>query len=359
MVPQPRSLRAASFVPRPPIPGHAAVEADLAHRLGPALHRLLSVARGAPSGHNAQPWVVSVSPAGDRVDVGVARDRRLPAVDPGDRELMISLGAFTEALVQAAPLSGLVATLGDVARVYDPAEPVVSLALAAGPEDDDPARAAALNHRRTLRKGLRSEPLPGPVIDRLLHDLPDARMVPRSTAEAETLAQATVAAVRAQVARDDVQRELGDWIRWSGAAAARRPTGLTPAAMEIDGLAGWWARHAFGPGTPLTTGFRRASVRMVGRQVRQGAGWIVITTPDDTPPSLIRAGRAYLRIALRAWHVGVGVHPMSQALEQPETRRALSRPGGAPQMILRIGRVDHLPPAIGPRLPVAAFTRIG
>lgn len=55
----------------------------------------------APSGHNSQPWVVRVLSQNEWI-IGVDPDRRLPAVDPGNREVMLSLGAFAENLSIAA-----------------------------------------------------------------------------------------------------------------------------------------------------------------------------------------------------------------------------------------------------------------
>lgn len=45
----------------------------------------------APSGHNTQPWRFRIED--DWVDLIADRERRLPVVDPHDRELMNSCGA--------------------------------------------------------------------------------------------------------------------------------------------------------------------------------------------------------------------------------------------------------------------------
>ncbi len=51
----------------------------------------------APSGHNTQPWLFRVQK--DRIQI-------LPAVDPDNRELFISLGCATENLCIAAEAKG-------------------------------------------------------------------------------------------------------------------------------------------------------------------------------------------------------------------------------------------------------------
>ena len=54
----------------------------------------------APSGHNTQPWKFSIN--GNIVRIFPDYSRRLPARDPDDRELFISLGCALENLVVSA-----------------------------------------------------------------------------------------------------------------------------------------------------------------------------------------------------------------------------------------------------------------
>ena len=55
----------------------------------------------APSGHNSQPWCVHIDgPGAWRVTID--ESRQLPAVDPSNRELLLSMGAFIENLSLAA-----------------------------------------------------------------------------------------------------------------------------------------------------------------------------------------------------------------------------------------------------------------
>ena len=50
----------------------------------------------APSGHNTQPWLFRVQK--DRIQILPDMSKSLPAVDPDNRELFISLGCATENL---------------------------------------------------------------------------------------------------------------------------------------------------------------------------------------------------------------------------------------------------------------------
>src|SRR5262245_65113218 len=75
--------------------------------IAPEVHALLYYASLAPSGHNAQPWRVRVG-AGE-LWIGTDRARWLPKVDPTNREAALSVGAFVENLIVAAPTYGYVA----------------------------------------------------------------------------------------------------------------------------------------------------------------------------------------------------------------------------------------------------------
>ena len=76
---------------------------------------ILYLASLAPSGHNAQPWKVKVTGQGHFI-IDINPERYLPAVDPTNRETMISMGAFIENLVQAAESRGYSASVNILAR---------------------------------------------------------------------------------------------------------------------------------------------------------------------------------------------------------------------------------------------------
>lgn len=74
--------------------------------IAPELHALLYYASLAPSGHNAQPWTRL---DGRDIWIGTDSARWLPKIDPANREVMLSVGAFLENLITAAPAHGFAA----------------------------------------------------------------------------------------------------------------------------------------------------------------------------------------------------------------------------------------------------------
>ena len=65
---------------------------------------LLRYAVLAPSGHNTQPWKFAIVPEG--IEVFADYSRRLPQIDPDDRELLMSVGAAITNLRVAAAYFG-------------------------------------------------------------------------------------------------------------------------------------------------------------------------------------------------------------------------------------------------------------
>ena len=96
-----------------------------------------------------------------------------------------------------------------------------------------------------------------------------------------------------------------------------------------------------------------------------GAGFVWIASPADRRAAQIEAGRAFVRMQLAATRLGVGVHPLSQALQEfPEVaaqRAAVHRALGFEldrftiQMLARIGHAPPTQPA--PRRGVEAIVQ--
>jgi len=332
---------------------------DAGHRppiISPAIRAILGYALLAPSGHNAQPWTVR---AGDgELRIGTDRSRWLPKVDPLNRELALSVGAFLENLLIAAPNYGHLADF------------TVTGADASGGEllqvtlKDTPIRAVPLGRlgaRRTLRTGQLSQTLSGDDVRSLTADFNnEAHFFSPASREGRYLAEGAIEANRAQALRDDAQEELAEWIRWTNADGRAHRDGLTPESMEISGPAGWYVRHFMDRGSVRSQSFRDRGVDRVRDQVAACGGWIVVTSRDGTLPSLIETGRRTERMWLGVRERGIAIHPMTQLLEEKGFQdRVAPELGvtGSVQFILRVGYVRRYPGPTSPRVPVSTILR--
>lgn len=322
-----------------------------ANTLDETAARILSYAALAPNGHNTQPWRVrAIEPR--RWLLMADLERRLPAVDPTDRELRLSLGAFLENLSLAASSMGL--SVDADASVAWPA--VAEIRLVPSRASDVPL--GRLERRRTYRNNLLSQPLDPSARQALLTAAGDGAFFPRASTEGQRLAEATIEACRQQTWRDDAQQELARWIRFSDAEVDSACDGLSPASMELTGFGGWYVRHFMNASDVTGRSFRQGGIEATERQVSQGAGFVIISSRGTSTAELLETGRRFERLALLACELGIGIHPMTQVLEEPAWRERVVSDlhlTDSPQFILRVGRIASPLPPVSRRRPWQEF----
>jgi nitroreductase len=331
---------------------------DRADVFGRDEREILYLASLAPSGHNTQPWfVVRLEPY--RWIIGNDRRKWLPAVDPEQRETLLSLGAFLQNLEFAAASFGyacrwtLLATTNQDERVIE--VQVVKTAAVEFTAVD------AMQSRRTMRAGFSRDALRRADVDHLIAGERELiHYLPTTGKDAGFINEQTIDANRLQAYRDPAQRELADWIRFSSSDARKQRDGLTTGSMEIAGMAGWAVRNFYGKADVIKSNFRERGIEQARKEVAASAGWILITSKDASVASLLDTGRRMQRLFLKVRARGIGLHPMTQILEEPATRRALPAAiglGQNVQFILRVGYVAATPPPVSLRRPVAWFLR--
>ncbi len=325
--------------------------------LDPDAAAILRHAAMAPSGHNAQPWVVTV----DRPlvwTIGLDPARRLPEVDPACREALLSIGAFVENLVISAEARGYkVRTEVVAAGTQDTG--ILRVHLEKAPARPYPLERLEL--RRTVKHGHGPRELTSETVRALAAPL-DGRLFyfPRSSAHARCIAEGTAAAFEEQTRRDSAQKELAAWTRFSRESAAAHRDGLTTEGMEITGLAGWYVRSFMTPADVMGGNWRNKGIEMMKQMTNEGAGWFVVTSAGSSVADLMDTGRRFQRMALMAREQGVAVHPMTQMLEEDTWRGRIVAEHAAdmiPQFILRVGYVDRYPEPVSLRRPVSWFVR--
>lgn len=338
-----------------------AVRADVAQRddgvraLDPALADVLYHASLAPSGHNAQPWMVRV-PEPNRLVVSTVRTRWLPEVDPHNRELLLSFGCFLENLIVAARHRGF-----DLDYQVTAATPtdrdLLDVSLRRAPPRAFPLE--TLRQRRTVRSHHLRTALTSADVHALTGPFGDhAAYFPFGSVNATWLAEQTIEANRVQAARNPAQRELSRWIRWSDDDARTQRNGLTPESMELTGISGWYVRHFMNAADVMKPKFREQGVDAVRAQVREYGGWLVITSPDASTATLVETGRQMERMWLGCRARMIVLHPMTQMLEEAPFRDQVGAQlgvSGRVQFLLRVSYTAAYPDPVSMRMPLSRF----
>jgi hypothetical protein len=292
----------------------------------PAAHRdVLAAGLRAPSAHNAQPWRIRPR-SGGRYELHYDHHDYLPA-DPEDRDAYLCMGAFVETLALAAARGGIGARVALVLD-RDGADLHVADVTLGGAAADDPL-AVHLARRATNRTPYTSEPLPAALRTEL--EALGCALVPRR-AVAATVRKASVLSWRDRRFVTD----LDAWIR----AEQASPDGMTPRQLGLARYEWLALRAAFRLGRLpawLAPAYGSREVRLLG----EAPAVAVLSADSDRPADLVAAGRRLLRAWVTVCAAGFGYHPISVAIDRPETRptvAALAGGTGTPVALFRVGR---------------------
>ena len=326
--------------------------------LQPDEKEILFLASLAPSGHNTQPWFVKYMEPYHWV-IGNDKTRWLPGVDPTQRETILSLGAFLQNLEYAANNLGydcafnILATTNQDENIVD-----VKLTKASNIIRYDIKQ---IKQRRTVRSNYLNDILKKEDSTYLINEEIDfVHYIPNTAKEHLWLNEQTIEANRLQSYRDVAQSELANWIRFSSKDAATNLDGLTLASMEIEGIPAWYLRNFYGKESVMKKSFREQSIDKVVKQVSQSAGWLLITSKDNSVETLLETGKRLQRLWLKVREREIAIHPMTQIIEEASTNQILNQSIGLNepvQFILRTGYLRNYQEPVTLRRSVERFVR--
>ena len=326
--------------------------------LKPDEKEILFLASLAPSGHNTQPWFVQYLEPYHWI-IGNDKSKWLPAVDPAQRETILSIGTFIQNLEYAAGYFGYVCHWNLLATTNQD-ERVMEVKLIKE-ELRNAFDIAKIKNRRTVRSDFLSDVLKKEDFEYLVNSEPEfIHYLPVTGKKSQFINEQTIVANRLQAYRNPAQQELADWIRFSSKNAEKYRDGLTTASMEIEGISGWTVRNFYGRDDVMKKDFRERGIDNVKKQVSASAGWILITSKDNAVMTLLETGRRMQRLFLNVQERNIAIHPMTQILEEAATKQTLHQSIGISetiQFILRTGYVKDYPPPVSLRRPVDWFLR--
>jgi hypothetical protein len=305
----------------------------------------------APNPHNRQPWEIRL--VGEREAVITCDlDRRLPQTDPFDRQISIGLGAFLEIAVMAAAQRGVRASIllfpdGEPGSRLDK-RPVARLTFEPDPDaKPDPLFAQVLARRSNKAPYDMERRVPEAAFQAISAlSKPGLRLAGTADAgQAQKLRDLIWQAFETEVLTPRTFRESIDLLRIGAAQIDANPDGiaLKGPLFEALSLTGESARES--AADPGSSGFKSTMARYRSTFAATPAFvWLVSDT--NTRAAQIETGRMWLRLNLLTTQLGLGLHPVSQSLQEfPEmaehyrTAHALlsERDGQVVQMLGRLG----------------------
>jgi len=324
--------------------------------------RALSWAILAPNPHNRQPWKVDLSEP-DEATLYVDTDRLLPHTDPFNRQITIGLGCFIELARMAAAQDGIAMEAelfpdGADDAALD-ARPVAILRFAQGATPDP--LFAHVPDRRSLKEPFDlNRSVDQTTLDAVLASAQQTQVGGDIGADSiEVLRELTHEALRIEIETPRTYIESVDLFRVGARAVDANPDGIdfTGPVFELLGAAGMMNRDAL---LDTSSAAYQEGLKAVFANTDTAMGHLWQVTLENTRVDQIAAGRDWLRLNLAATGLGLGMQPLSQALQEYEEMAALytkahdrlAPDGGTIQMLARIGYGRQTPPA--PRWPLEA-----
>lgn len=326
--------------------------------------RALAYAILAPNPHNRQPWLIELRGESELV-VRFDLERRLPETDPFDRQLTIGLGCFLELLRLAAAADGFKAMVqpfpeGEPNPLLD-ARPIAVVAFTkASAASDEPL------FRQVLKRHTNRAPfeLDRPVSADALAALRNAAIAPElvgvtsDAAMVEPLRTLTWKSFEVEIRTKRTFLESTRLLRIGKSEINRNPDGIAVRGFFPELMAALGFISAEDLENPDEAGIAQTLDRFRPAMM-SGMAYVWQMSAGNSRLEQLAAGRDWLRVHLAATELGLGLQPVSQALQEfdemrenfAEAHRLLGAPaGGRVQMLGRLGYGPEAGPS--PRWPL-------
>ena len=297
---------------------------------------LVRMAALAASGHNTQPWIFGIEDSAIRITPDISR--RLPVVDPNDRELWISLGCAMENLSVAAHAAGL-----DTKEVYFPqGEDSLVVALQQGAHASDQDLAKAISSRQCNRSAYDGKEIPQSQIQSLLGlTTEDCSVGLAGDQSMDAIVDLVRAGDLSQYADEAFLAELISWLRFNKNEAQRTRDGLYSACSGRPNAPRFLGKLFLSPSSAP----KQADTDE--KMLRSSSAVVLLATPGDEKKDWVMAGRTFQRLALTMTTMGIQLAFMNQPIEVAALRPDLGNLFGltqkVPQLMLRIGYAEPMP----------------
>lgn len=309
------------------------------------LMTLVHYATLAANGHNTQPWKFAIKD--NAIEIHPDYSRRLPVVDPHDRELWISLGCSLENLLVAAHASGYTTQVS-----YPDKVDFINVQLTGDTPQGSPLF-DAIPLRQNTRSAYDGRLIKNEDLDQLqsLPLEPGVRLQFATNPSAmKTFLEYVNLGNLAQYADTAFVDELIEWLRFN----------KKEALSSLDGL---YSICSGNPQIPRLIGQMFVSGTKPQQQAEADAAKfrtspvaVVVASESDDKVSWVRTGQVYERLALKMTSLNIKSAFLNQPIEVSTLRgqfqSAIGLGGSLPQLLVRCGYAEAMPKSL--RRPIDA-----
>lgn len=300
------------------------------------MRELVRFATLGASGHNTQPWKFVLKDSG--IEIHPDYTRRLPAVDPNNRELWISLGCALENLILGARAAGY-----EPEVAYPDSVNYINIRLTSG-RPQGGALFDAIPQRQNTRSEYDGRPLKSA-------DLEEVQSLPlepgvalhffTKATDLETVLEYVNTGNLSQFADKAFVRELISWIRFNQREALASLDGLHSRCVGSPSVPRWL-------GQMFVAGMKpQKQADIDAKKLRSSPGAVVIASVSDDKTAWVRTGQVYERMALAMTLLNIKSAFLNQPIEVARIRDQFQRAVGLgdflPQTLMRFGYADAMP----------------
>ena len=293
---------------------------------------LVAQAVKAPSGHNTQPWRFRQNESA--VEVYPDFDRRLPVVDPDDRELFVSLGCATENLCLAAQNIGYESSVavGDTG--------VIAVALTEGADVKSNPLFEQIDLRQTNRSIYTGEEIALDALRKLQSVCSEKGIsihyYARQTKQFNDIEQYVLQGNTNQMQKEAFKAELKSWMRFNKKHQDQTLDGLSYAVFGAPNVPRWIAKPI------MSMAINAKTQNKADREKIDSASHLVLfTTRENSRREWVDLGRTLQRFLLTATELGISHAYLNQPNEEAEIvaemAKTLDLDGEYPTVLLRVG----------------------
>jgi hypothetical protein len=309
------------------------------------MRELVHYATLAASGHNTQPWKFAIKE--NAIEIHPDYTRRLPVVDPDNRELWISLGCALENLLVAARASGFAHEVS-----YPDATDFINVCLT----EDAPQGSLlfdSIPKRQNTRSVYDGQPVGSVEMDQIQTLTLEPGMSLRfatTSADLDTILEYVNQGNLSQYADKAFIDELIYWLRFNKKEALASLDGLYSVCSDNPEVPRWVGKMFVAGTKPQQQADADA------KKLRSSSGAIVIASDVDNKSTWVRTGQVYERMALQMTSLNIKSAFLNQPIEMSGIRSqfqsAMGLDKSLPQLLIRFGHADALPRSL--RRPVDA-----